>query len=78
MCAQSYSFAWWDWARWEREIDWMALSGINLAPAFAGQEAVWQRVRSGPRGGGDRQDGGGEPRDRLTSGYRCRFTVTWG
>lgn len=52
MCAQSYSFAWWDWARWEREIDWMALSGINLAPAFAGQEAVWQRVRSGPRGGG--------------------------
>ncbi|NXU20869.1 ANAG acetylglucosaminidase, partial [Pardalotus punctatus] len=44
VCAQSYSFAWWDWARWEREIDWMALSGINLAPAFAGQEAVWQRV----------------------------------
>ncbi|KAM6993694.1 alpha-N-acetylglucosaminidase [Passerculus sandwichensis] len=44
VCAQSYSFVWWDWARWEREIDWMALSGINLAPAFAGQEAVWQRV----------------------------------
>ncbi|XP_021233744.1 alpha-N-acetylglucosaminidase [Numida meleagris] len=44
VCAQSYSYAWWDWARWEREIDWMALSGINLAPAFAGQEAVWQRV----------------------------------
>uniref|UniRef100_A0A8C6YPV8 N-acetyl-alpha-glucosaminidase n=1 Tax=Nothoprocta perdicaria TaxID=30464 RepID=A0A8C6YPV8_NOTPE len=44
VCAQSYSYAWWDWARWERELDWMALSGINLALAFAGQEAVWQRV----------------------------------
>ncbi|PKK17781.1 N-acetylglucosaminidase, alpha [Columba livia] len=43
-CTQSYSYVWWDWARWEREIDWMALSGINLAPAFAGQEAAWQRV----------------------------------
>lgn len=32
----------------------MALSGINLAPAFAGQEAVWQRVRTGAEGGGDR------------------------
>ncbi|XP_057270141.1 alpha-N-acetylglucosaminidase [Pezoporus wallicus] len=44
VCTQSYSFAWWDWARWEREIDWMALSGINLALAFVGQEETWQRV----------------------------------
>lgn len=36
----------------------MALSGINLAPAFVGQEAAWQRVeyrgprdRAGQRGG---------------------------
>ncbi|XP_015155125.2 alpha-N-acetylglucosaminidase [Gallus gallus] len=44
VCAQSYSYVWWGWERWEREIDWMALSGINAAPAFAGQEALWQRV----------------------------------
>uniref|UniRef100_A0A8B9V5T2 Alpha-N-acetylglucosaminidase n=1 Tax=Anas zonorhyncha TaxID=75864 RepID=A0A8B9V5T2_9AVES len=44
VCTQSYSYAWWDWERWEREIDWMALSGINLALAFLGQELVWQRV----------------------------------
>jgi alpha-N-acetylglucosaminidase len=37
---------WWDWLRWEREIDWMALNGINLALAFTGQEAIWQRVYS--------------------------------
>lgn len=44
MCTQSYSFLWWDWARWEQEIDWMALNGINLALAWSGQEAIWQRV----------------------------------
>ncbi|CAD6261970.1 unnamed protein product [Miscanthus lutarioriparius] len=40
----SYSFAWWDWDRWEKEIDWMALQGINLPLAFTGQESIWQRV----------------------------------
>ncbi|KAI6048371.1 alpha-N-acetylglucosaminidase [Marmota monax] len=44
VCTQSYSFVWWDWARWEKEIDWMALNGINLALAWNGQEAIWQRV----------------------------------
>nr|CAB3485986.1 unnamed protein product [Digitaria exilis] len=39
-----YSFAWWDWERWEKEIDWMALQGINLPLAFTGQESIWQRV----------------------------------
>ncbi|MED6153325.1 hypothetical protein PIB30_100857, partial [Stylosanthes scabra] len=40
----SYSFAWWDWNRWEKEIDWMALQGINLPLAFTGQETIWQKV----------------------------------
>uniref|UniRef100_H0VHA4 Alpha-N-acetylglucosaminidase n=1 Tax=Cavia porcellus TaxID=10141 RepID=H0VHA4_CAVPO len=44
VCTHSYSFVWWDWPRWEREIDWMALNGINLALAWSGQEAIWQRV----------------------------------
>lgn len=38
------SFSWWDWKRWEKEIDWMALQGINLPLAFTGQEAIWQKV----------------------------------
>ena len=29
-CTYSYSMAYWDWARWEKEIDWMALQGINM------------------------------------------------
>uniref|UniRef100_A0A803MI61 Alpha-N-acetylglucosaminidase n=1 Tax=Chenopodium quinoa TaxID=63459 RepID=A0A803MI61_CHEQI len=40
----SNSFVWWDWQRWEKEIDWMALQGINLPLAFTGQEAIWQKV----------------------------------
>ena len=41
-CTFSYTAAWWDWPRWEREIDWMALHGINMPLAITGQEAVWQ------------------------------------
>ncbi|XP_053121685.1 alpha-N-acetylglucosaminidase [Hemicordylus capensis] len=44
VCTQSYSYVWWSWERWEREIDWMALHGINMALAFTGQEVIWQRV----------------------------------
>lgn len=43
-CAFSYSLAFWDWAQWERMIDWMALHGINLPLAVTGQEAVWVEV----------------------------------
>lgn len=40
-CTFSYSMPWWDWERWEQEIDWMALHGINMPLAITGQEAVW-------------------------------------
>lgn len=43
-CTFSYSMAWWDWARWEREIDWMALQGIDMPLAVTGQEAIWRKV----------------------------------
>lgn len=44
VCTQSYSSSWWDWKRWEREIDWMALNGINLPLAFTGLEYVTRKV----------------------------------
>jgi len=34
----------WDWSRWEQEIDWMALQGINFPLAFVGQESIWEMV----------------------------------
>ncbi|KAG5003393.1 hypothetical protein GLYMA_10G091000v4 [Glycine max] len=40
----SYSYVWWNWERWEKELDWMALQGVNLPLAFTGQEAIWQKV----------------------------------
>lgn len=46
-CTFNYSMAWWDWARWQREIDWMTLNGINLPLAITGEEAVWQKVYRG-------------------------------
>ena len=44
VCTPSYSSVWWDWTRWQRHIDWMAMNGINLPLAFTGQEAIFQRV----------------------------------
>jgi alpha-N-acetylglucosaminidase len=43
-CTFSYTMAFWDWARWEKEIDWMALHGINLPLAAVGQECVWRNM----------------------------------
>ena len=43
-CTYGYTMAFWDWERWERELDWMALHGINMPLAMEGQEAIWQRV----------------------------------
>lgn len=44
VCTFGYTTVWWDWNRWQREIDWMALHGINAPLAMNGQEAIWQRV----------------------------------
>nr|MBB6148454.1 alpha-N-acetylglucosaminidase [Mucilaginibacter sp. SP1R1] len=43
-CTYSYSMAWWDWKRWEKEIDWMAMHGINMPLAITGQEYTWYKV----------------------------------
>lgn len=40
-CTFSYSMPYWDWERWQTEIDWMALHGINLSLAITGTEQVW-------------------------------------
>lgn len=45
-CTHSYTMAFWDWERWEKEIDWMALHGINLPLAVVGTDVVWYNVLS--------------------------------
>ena len=43
-CTLSYSMAFWDWTRWEQELDWMALHGINLCLDIVGTDVVWRNV----------------------------------
>ncbi|MBO9594123.1 MAG: alpha-N-acetylglucosaminidase [Niabella sp.] len=40
-CTFSYSAAWWNWERWQWEIDYMAMNGINMPLAAVGLEGVW-------------------------------------
>ena len=43
-CTYSYTMAFWDWNRWEKEIDWMALHGINMPLSIVGMGSVWRNV----------------------------------
>ena len=43
-CTFSYSMPFWDWDRWQEEIDWMALHGINMPLAAVGVECVWRNI----------------------------------
>lgn len=40
-CTLNYTASWWDFARWEKEIDFMAMNGINMPLCVVGSEAVW-------------------------------------
>lgn len=42
--ASSYSHVWWSFVDWEKFLDWQALSGINVALAYTGQEEVYRKV----------------------------------
>ena len=43
-CTFNYSMSWWNWDRWQKEIDWMALHGINMPLAITGEEYTWYEV----------------------------------
>jgi alpha-N-acetylglucosaminidase len=43
-CTFNYSMSWWDWDRWQKEIDWMAMHGINMPLAITGEEYTWLEV----------------------------------
>lgn len=43
-CTFGYSMTTWTWERWQKEIDWMALHGINMPLQIIGLEEVWRRV----------------------------------
>ncbi len=39
-----YTKPYWDWERWEQEIDWLALHGIDMPLAMVGYEAILLRT----------------------------------
>jgi alpha-N-acetylglucosaminidase len=43
-CTFNYTMSFYSWEDWEHELDWMALSGVNLMLVANGEEAVWQNT----------------------------------
>lgn len=43
-CTFGYSMTTWTWERWQQEIDWMALHGINMPLQIVGLEQVWKAL----------------------------------
>ena len=50
-CAFGYSMTSWTWTRWQQEIDWMALHGINMPLQLVGMEEVWRKFLTMEEGG---------------------------
>lgn len=44
VCTYGYTMPYWDWERWEKEIDRMALHGIDMPLALTAYEAIIARV----------------------------------
>lgn len=40
-CTVSYTAAWWNWERWQKELDFMAMNGINMPLFSVGLDGVW-------------------------------------
>ncbi len=43
-CTFSYSMCTWTWERWQEEIDWMALHGINMPLQIIGLDVLWYNL----------------------------------
>lgn len=50
-CTFGYSMTSWTWKRWQQEIDWMALHGINMPLQLVGLEEVWRKFLTMEEGG---------------------------
>ena len=50
-CTFGYSMTSWTWKRWQQEIDWMALHGINMPLQLVGLEEVWRKFLTMEQGG---------------------------
>ena len=56
-CTFGYSMTSWTWKRWQQEIDWMALHGINMPLQLVGMEEVWRKFLTMEDANGNRKYG---------------------
>ncbi len=42
-CTLSYTMAFWGEEEWQKELDWLALNGVNIVLDTTAQEEVWRR-----------------------------------
>lgn len=56
-CTFGYSMTSWTWTRWQQEIDWMALHGINMPLQLVGLEEVWRTFLTMKDANGNRKYG---------------------
>ncbi len=75
-CTFGYSMTTWTWKRWQQEIDWMALHGINMPLQIIGLEEVWRKFLTLEDGGQRKYNYTDEEAKEFVAGPA--FTAWWG
>ena len=76
-CTFGYSMTSWTWTRWQQEIDWMALHGINMPLQIVGLEEVWRKFLTMKDANGNSKYGYSES-DAMAFVAGPAFTAWWG
>ena len=76
-CTFGYSMTTWTWERWQKEIDWMALHGVNMPLQIIGLEEVWRKFLTLKNGeGNSKYNYSDEEAKAFVAGPA--FTAWWG
>lgn len=77
-CTFGYSMMTWTWERWQKEIDWMALHGINMPLQIVGIEAVWRNLLKDDYGYTDQEAKAFVPGPAYTAWWGMNNLQEWG
>lgn len=77
-CTFGYSMTAWTWERWQQEIDWMALRGINMPLQIVGLEAVWREFLMKDCGYGEAEAEAFIPGPAFTAWWGMNNLEGWG
>ena len=75
-CTFGYSMTTWTWKRWQQEIDWMALHGVNMPLQIVGLEEVWRKFLTLEENGKRKYNYSDEEAKAFVPGPA--FTAWWG